>query len=145
MAEDFLILLANSEDKVDRCFTLVQASLQDLEPYDIAKNYSPKELEPYDALSDRFIRCVEIFIKYFKTYEYYKFSLTSDTLRDRLNLMEKLGLITSTPLWMEMRDTRNRIVHDYLPEQTKDIYERIMSKYFAELKYSKSKIDNLEI
>lgn len=37
--------------------------------FDSERNYSADELEPYDALSDRFIRTVELAIKFFRTYE----------------------------------------------------------------------------
>lgn len=70
MEQDYWILLQQAKEKLDKSFFLVAASLEDLEPYDLAKNYTAKGLEPYDALSDRFIRCIETFIRYFKTYEY---------------------------------------------------------------------------
>lgn len=132
------------KDKVSKTFTLIEASLDGLEPYKLNYTYTPKELEPYDALSDRFIRCVEVFIKYFKFYEYRNYADKSATLRDGLNVMEKVELITNTPIWMSMRDVRNRIVHDYLPEQTKEMFDSIMGEFYAELKFSKSKIDSLD-
>jgi len=133
------VMLALKE-KVDKAFFLVEASLDGLEEYALDKEYSPKELEPYDALSDRFIRCVEVFIKYFKAYEYKNFADKSLTLRDGLNVMEKIGLISSTPLWMTMRDVRNRIVHDYAPEQTKAMFSSIMNEFYKELMFCKNAI-----
>ena len=32
-----------------------------------------------------------------------------------------------------MRDVRNRIVHDYLPEKTKDMYDSIINEFGKEL------------
>ena len=134
-----------SKEKVDKTFFLVEASLYDLDLYDLKKVYTPKELEPYDALADRFIRCIEVFIRFFKAYEYQNFADKSPTLRDGLNVMEKVGLVTNTPIWMGMRDVRNRIVHDYLPEQTKDMFDSIMTEFYQELKFSKAKIDSLNL
>jgi len=57
--------------------------------------------------------------------------------------MEKVGLVTNSPIWMRMRDVRNRIVHDYLPEQTKEMFDSIMGEFYEELKFSKAKIDAL--
>ncbi len=48
--------------------------------------------------------------------------------------MEKSNFISSAELWVEMRDVRNRIVHDYLPNQIEKIYAQIQTSYFAELK-----------
>ena len=119
---------------------LVEASLDRIEPYDPNKIYSPEEREPYDALSDRFVRSIEICLKFFKGYERYMYAENLETLRDQLNRMEKLNLISSVLVWMQMRDVRNRIVHDYLPEEIKDIYTSIMGTYGNELKSIKEKI-----
>ena len=65
-------------------------------------------MEPYDAMSDRFIRAVEVSLKLFRTYERYLFIESSDAIRDLLNRMATVDLITSTQLWVAMRDVRNR-------------------------------------
>jgi hypothetical protein len=145
MTTDYLILLQQIKHKLDKSFALVEASLSDLPDYDRKKAYTAKELEPYDALSDRFIRCVEVFIKYFKTYEYYHEAVVSETFRDGLNKMEKLGLVSNVRLWMRMRDVRNKIVHDYASEQTGSIFDQIMGAFFMELTVSKHQIDQLMI
>lgn len=145
MEKDYAILLKQAKNKLDKSFALVAASVENLAAYDMHKVYTPKQLEPYDALSDRFIRCVEVFVQYFKTYEYYHYAVVSDTFRDGLNKMAKLGLITEVILWMKMRDVRNKIVHDYLPEQTKAMHDSIMNEFFCELSKTKEKIDRIVI
>ena len=53
-------LIADSaRNRMARAVELVEASLSGLLPFDPAKTYTPKELEPYDALSDRFVRATE--------------------------------------------------------------------------------------
>ena len=49
----------------------------------------------------------------------------SDTFRDLLLRMEKLGFISSAATWLMMRDLRNRIAHEYLPEELQKIYSAI--------------------
>ncbi len=126
-------VLAFNKDKLLKTIALIEASLERLLPYETNRIYSPEELEPYDAISGRFIRAVEMGLKYFRSVEKYFYGENSDTLRDLLNRMEKIGLISSTDLWMEMREVRNRIVHDYLPEQIKALYDSIMYEYSREL------------
>lgn len=133
MNKDLIILLEAAKQKVLLAVSLVKASLDELEEFDIDKKYTPKELEPYDALSDRFIRAVETTIKFFKSYEYYLYTFSSDTYRDLLLNMEKQRIISSVEIWVDMRDIRNRIVHDYLPQQTKNIYDLIMGEFKNEL------------
>jgi len=124
---------------------LVQASLDKLTSYDATRNYSSDESEPYDALSDRFIRAVEIGLKFFRSYERLQFAEESDTLRDRLNRMEKLELISSVEQWFNMRDVRNRIVHDYLPNEIKQMYDDIMGPFATELKFCTDKARQLHL
>lgn len=52
-------LLADSAAKLDTALALVFASADDYQPFDPEHAYSPKEREPFDALSDRFLRAFE--------------------------------------------------------------------------------------
>ncbi|MCK4400825.1 nucleotidyltransferase substrate binding protein [bacterium] len=140
MRDDQQILTKASLNKAIDAINLVEASLKEVEPFDANKIYSPKEREPYDALCDRFIRAVEISLKYFRSYEKLMYGESSETLRDSLNRTEKLEIISSTILWLQMRDVRNRIVHDYLPEEIKDMYDEIMGAFGKELLRLKVKL-----
>jgi nucleotidyltransferase substrate binding protein (TIGR01987 family) len=133
-----------AREKVLKAIELVEASVTDIGKFSLGRNYTPKELEPYDALSDRFIRAVETAIKFFKSYDYYLNTSASESFRDLLNHMEKQQLITSIDLWVDMRDIRNRIVHDYLPDQQKSIYDEIMGIFFQELLTLKNKIQKIK-
>jgi len=133
MSTDLMKLLEINRKKVVDALELVRASLNKLGPYDPQRDYTADEREPYDALCDRFIRAVEVNLKFFRTYEKVQFGEESDTLRDLLNRIEKVGLISSVELWFRMRDVRNRIVHDYLPEKVKEMYDDIMGVFGSEL------------
>ena len=52
--------------------------------------------------------------------------------------MEKLNLVSGATLWLQMRNVRNRIVHDYLPEQTAQMYSEISGRYGRELQHIRS-------
>ena len=58
---------------------------------------------------------------------------TTGTVRDRLNEMGSLDLVSSTELWLEMRTVGNRITHDYLPEEIQGIYDGIRLRFAVEL------------
>lgn len=131
--EDQYLLTEAASIKLIDAVKLVKDSIASIEPYNPNHQYTSKEREPYDALSDRFVKAVEISLKFFKTYEKLMYAESSDTTRDLLNKMEKLGFISSTSLWMDMRNIRNRIVHDYLPEQIQEIYNLLTSTYGREL------------
>lgn len=134
-------IVVKDGQKVKAAMQLVEFSLNKLTPFDASRLTTADDFEPYDALSDRFIRVTETFIKFFRSYERLQFAEESDTLRDQLNRMEKLGLISSTELWFRIRDVRNRIVHDYLPSKIKEIYDDIMGPFGNELKQSRRTIE----
>jgi uncharacterized protein YutE (UPF0331/DUF86 family) len=142
---DLITLISAARQKVLNTIMLVEASLSRITPYDVNQNYTPEEMEPYDAMSGRFIRAIEVSLKFFRTYERYLFVESSDTIRDLLNRMATVDLITSTQLWVAMRDVRNRIVHDYLPKDIKQIYDSIQNQFGNELKQLQSKLIDLSI
>ena len=143
MKDEQKILTGAAAKKAADAIALVEASLSYIKPYDSEKSYTPREREPYDALSDRFSRAVEVSIKFFKSYEKFIYGENSETLRDLLNRMEKLGFIDSVLTWMNMRDVRNRIVHEYLPEEIKAIYDSIFTPFGNQLRKVKKKIEIL--
>ena len=145
MNSDLITLITAARQKVLNTIMLVEASLSRITPYDVNQNYTPEEMEPYDAMSGRFIRAIEVSLKFFRTYERYLFVESSDTIRDLLNRMATVDLITSTQLWVAMRDVRNRIVHDYLPKDIKQIYDAIQNQFGNELKQLQSKLIDLSI
>ena len=135
---------SNSINQALDAIELTEASLTSYKPFDPYANYSPKEQEPYHALRMRFTRAVEICLKFFRSYELLMEGTNSETIRDLLNKMERFEFIGSTLAWMEMRDIRNRIVHDYLPEDIERIYKSITGNFGKELSQLKVKLGNTE-
>jgi len=131
-------------EKFQKTCCLLKASVKKTSGFDIKKTYSTDELESFDALSDRFIRIVERAIKLFRTYKYYLQAEQSQTLRDGLHPMEKLELISNIDIWLDMRDIRNKTVHDYLPEKIAEIYQLVRGEFYDELILLESKILLLE-
>ena len=128
-------LLTINFEKLQKSFALVQDSLFRLRPLETAILNDSLAMEPYDALASRFERFIEIALnRFFRSVEIHQFSKSSESLRDRLLIMQKIGLISSVELWMEMRDFRNRIAHDYLPEQLAAIFNSIRDRFGAEMK-----------
>ena len=138
MTTDLELLAESNRERARRTIDLVVASLSEYRPFNPAATYTPKDLEPYDALADRFVRAVECCLRYFRSYELLEFAEQSDSTRSLLNRMEKLDLVGDTTLWLQMRNVRNRIVHDYLQEQTAQMYSEISGPYGNELQRVRS-------
>lgn len=143
--ENLIKLCRFSREKAILALRLTENSLKRHVPYDASRNYSPEELDPYDAFCVRYIRAVETAIKFFRTWELLQFAENSETYRDLLHRMEKLKLISAAETWFEMREFRNRIVHDYLPEKLAEIYRLISGPYWHELSNLLARLDTLDI
>jgi hypothetical protein len=112
---------------------LVAASLVRVGVFEATRAYTADELEPYDALCDRYLRAVEMGVRYFRTTERARLAVNSESYRDLLGNVAKWGFIDDVDLWFLMRDLRNRIAHDYLPEQMAEIHRLIRTAYGPEL------------
>lgn len=121
------LILIEFED-LKKVVNLLKASVNKFVPYDTQKIYTPDELEYYDSLSFRFEKSIELILNFFKGLEIFMNFETSDTLRDRLLMMQKIDLIDDLEFWIEARILRNKVAHAYLPEQLKDIYSEIGNK-----------------
>ena len=120
-------LISTQFKDVEKSKALLKASVDKFVPYDVDHIYTPAELEYYDALSFRFEKCVELIINFFRTLELFLFAKPSDTLRDRLLVMQKIKVIDDLDSWMEARLLRNKIAHAYLPDEIKEIYQEIVN------------------
>jgi len=127
-------LLAESLAKLRAALDLVFASAEAYAPFEPARCYSPQEREPYDAFADRYLRGFESSLKFFKTWERIREATPSDTFRDLLLRMEKLGIISHHERWISLRDLRNRVVHDYLPGELALLYEAILVEAVPEFR-----------
>jgi hypothetical protein len=83
------LLLTDSQAKLRAALELVFASAAAYQPFVPGRIYSPQ------------VREADV----------------SETFRDLLLRMEKIGLISGLPTWITLRDLRNRVVHDYLPDE----------------------------
>lgn len=134
-------LLVESAAKLRAALALLFASAADHVPFDPARAYTPKQREPYDALCDRFLRAFESAPKFFRTWERVREAAASETFRDLLLRMEKLGLISSHEAWIAVRDLRNRVVHDYLPEELAGVYSLVITEAVPEFRRLVAAID----
>jgi uncharacterized protein YutE (UPF0331/DUF86 family) len=123
---------------------LLFASVDDYPGFNPTTAYTPKQREPFDALSDRYMRAFESCLKFFRTWERVREAASSETFRDLLLRMEKLGFISNMDTWLKMRDVRNRITHEYLPEELAQIYEAILNVCAVEMRKTANKLAEIQ-
>ena len=127
--------------RLKKSLRLLESSVQTLPPFDPNKVDDPVFMQPFDALSARFERALEIAVgRLFRSIELYSQQPISSNLRERLQFLEKSNFLSSIELWMEMREFRNKIAHDYLPDQIAKIYLAIESRFLPEMLKTLSQI-----
>src|SRR5206468_1514016 len=94
-----------------------------LQPAELSANreLTAGEKESCEALTSRFARlCDFLFQRVFRTIDIIELQ-DEGTGIDRLNRMEKRGVIPSAQAWRSLRDLRNSIAHDYLIERSGEV------------------------
>ena len=75
------------------------------------------EFEPWEAFSSRFARTTDIFLsKYIRFLILEKDPGFRGEMRDLLDKAEKINLVSNADQWMQIRELRNKIAHEYTKE-----------------------------
>jgi len=90
------------------------------------KLFTLKELDAFETLTSRFARLSDIIIQRVIKSIHLMDLDEVNTVRDSINLAEKKKLIKSAKSMVEIRELRNSIVHEYLPDIIKSIYIRTL-------------------
>ncbi len=127
-------LLEINKEKLFKTFELFENIVTKCPVYDASKTYSPIELEIFDALTSRFVRVYETAIQLFKTIDNLQSLHIAESFGDLMSNCEKLQIITNQDIWFDMRLIRNKISHDYLPNQLQEMLQFITNEFYSELK-----------
>lgn len=130
------VLKANL-DLLDQALPSFRKSLEKCRLLHLAAPRSFEVEESLDALTSKFSRISDIFTQ--KVLKSLVLLTREDapTFVDRMNLCEKLGVISSAADLIEIRDLRNQIAHEYLSENLTEVYQDCMAlsgKLLTEIK-----------
>ena len=101
----------------------------------IKEQYSFEEQESFDSLTSKFARTSDIFIQKVLRTTWSLLHEPSIPFIDLANRCEKESIIPSADELIEIRDLRNQIAHEYLPEVLKAMVPEIFQRT-TELKSS---------
>ena len=120
------VLKAN-RDLLDQALPSFRKSLEKCRLLHLAAPRSFEVEESLDALTSKFSRISDIFTQ--KVLKSLVLLTREDapTFVDRMNLCEKLGVISSAADLIEIRDLRNQIAHEYLSENLTEVYQDCMA------------------
>lgn len=84
-----------------------------------------EQAEHWEAYCARFGRLQDLLVKrFFRSIALGEDPAWSGSVRDVLNLMEKLNVIDSTADWMGLRELRNEMAHEYEDANLQSLHER---------------------
>ena len=119
--KELQILLLTHWDLLQRSLKSLQQSINKTHQLLQKSEFSFEELESIDSLTSKFSRTSDIYLQ--KVLRSIWMLLREDTvpLIDLLNRAEKLMIIVSAEELLQMRDIRNQIAHEYLPEAVPEL------------------------
>lgn len=121
-------ILADLKIELESSIDYLKYSFEKINKKSINSNStSPEDLETYEALVSRFARTTDIFVaKYLRSFVLKDDPAFSGSLIDTINYAEKKGLIVSAKNWIEIRELRNKISHEYTAADLKIIFDQVM-------------------
>ena len=124
--KELQILLLAHWDVLQRSLKSLQQSRDKTHQLLQQSEFSFEELESIDSLISKFSRTSDIYLQ--KVLRSIWMLLREDTvpLIDLLNRAEKLMIIVSAEELLQMRDIRNQIAHEYLPEAVPELASEVV-------------------
>ena len=125
-SKELQILLLTHWDLLNRSLKSLQQSSEKTHLLLQQSEFSFEELESIDSLTSKFSRTSDIYLQ--KVLRSIWMLLREDTvpLIDLLNRAEKLMIIISAEELLQMRDIRNQIAHEYLPEAVPELAKEVV-------------------
>ena len=121
---DRILLLEQQLLAMAQMETLLKWSLDRCQAIPLTDDQMPEQedLEKFESLTARFARFNDILVlNIFRLIDTIDLDDTG-TVRDRINRAEKKGLIEDAQRFIEIRELRNSIAHEYQPEALRVIF-----------------------
>lgn len=113
--KDYVVLQKSLEEKLLKALGHLNYSFKKVENLSpTIKELDEESLEVWESFSARFSRVCDIFLnRYLRLIVLKEDPGFSGTLRDFLNMGEKIGIIKSALEWLSLRELRNIAAHEY--------------------------------
>ena len=123
MTKDELIanLLLTEWDLLQASARTLQLSVSKCKSIGIKEDYSFEELESFDSLTSKFNRTSDIFTQKVLRSVWMLLHEPFAPFIDMMNKYEKIGVLLSADQMIEIRDLRNQIAHEYLPDAIREL------------------------
>jgi len=125
-AHDLLLLLKEELELLEKAADILSYSFEKCKKIGIKEEYDYDELDRFESLTGRFARLSDLLIqKIFRLIDRIDLE-PGGTIRDRINRAERKGLINRADDFVKIRIVRNDIAHEYLPEEIKALFKKVL-------------------
>ena len=133
-----IINLLHSEwELVQAAVSTLKLSVLKCQLIGIKDSYSFEELESFDSLTSKFNRTSDIFTQKALRSVWILLHEPFMPFIDMMNKCEKMAILSSSDQMIEIRDLRNQIAHEYLPDAIRELIPET-------IELSGSLIENIE-
>ena len=123
-----LKLLSETREKLSSALAWLQRSVQKCSQKDRQQEGTADDYEAFEALTSRFARVSDILLqKFFRALDVVELT-EGGTLLDVLLRAEKRGLVESVDDFLEIRELRNEISHEYAIDDLPGLFEAVLDK-----------------
>lgn len=113
---------------LEKTKTVLDISFRKCKSISLLKELSEVDLEPFEALTARFARFVDISSQKLLKTIFLLLHETPGAVIDQATLAEKLRVIPSAEALLEMRELRNLIAHEYTEEDLRRLFKNVLRK-----------------
>jgi len=114
-------LLQTEWELLQAAVSTLKLSVLKCQSIGIKETYSFEELESFDSLTSKFNRTSDIFTQKVLRTVWMLLHEPFVPFIDMMNKCEKMAILTSADQMIEIRDLRNQIAHEYLPDAIRDL------------------------
>lgn len=126
MKKDLQDTLIEQLELLEKSVSVLQKSYNKCKKIGIKKKYNDNALVQFEALTARFARSSDILTQQiFRLIDEFERE-DPGSVRDRINKAEKREIISSAEKFIDVRDTRNRIVHTYSHAGLISIFKEVL-------------------
>ena len=119
-------LLQDEWDLLCASLSTLQLSIKKCRAIGEKENYSFEELESFDSLTSKFSRTSDIFTQKVMRTLWMLLHEPFVPFIDMVNKGEKISMLHSADVLIEIRDLRNQIAHEYIPEAIRDLVPEVI-------------------
>lgn len=119
-------LLAHNWELLQNSLDTLIKSVEKAQAIGRKKDYTFEEMETFDSLTSKFNRTSDIFLQKIIRTLWELLHEDKMPLIDILNRAEKLEIIHSADDMLEIRDVRNQIAHEYIPEAIQELVPEVI-------------------